>query len=75
MKTKIYFFALSAISAFGLKAQIFMNIHQNNGTVMGIPLNSIDSITYTLSGSITTGNGVNFDGYNYQSVVLGNGQE
>jgi uncharacterized protein (TIGR02145 family) len=75
MITKINFFALAVICVFGLKAQTFMNIHQNNGTVMGFPLNSIDSITYTPNGSFTTGNGVNFDGYNYQSVVLGNGQE
>ena len=59
MKTKIYFLALTVISAFGLQAQTIMNIHQSNGTVLQIPLNTIDSITYTISNpgnlaSITT---------------------
>jgi len=48
MKTKIYFFALIVISAFGLQAQNIMNIHQSNGIVLQIPLNTIDSITYTI---------------------------
>jgi uncharacterized protein (TIGR02145 family) len=48
MKTKIYTLALTLISAFGLKAQTIMNIHQSNGTVLQIPLNTIDSITYTI---------------------------
>jgi len=49
MKTKIYFFALIVISAYGLQAQTIMNIHQSNGIVLQIPLNTIDSITYTIS--------------------------
>ncbi len=36
------------MSAFGLQAQTLMKIHQNNGTVLQIPLNTIDSITYTI---------------------------
>jgi uncharacterized protein (TIGR02145 family) len=48
MKTKVYFFALMVMSAFGLQAQTIMNIHQSNGTVLQIPLNTIDSITYTI---------------------------
>jgi uncharacterized protein (TIGR02145 family) len=48
MKTKAYFFALTVMSAFGLQAQTIMNIHQSNGTVLQIPLNTIDSITYTI---------------------------
>ena len=48
MKTKVYFFALTVMSAFGLQAQTIMNIHQSNGTVLQIPLNTIDSITYTI---------------------------
>ena len=47
MKIKAYFFALTVMSAFGLQAQTIMNIHQSNGTVLQIPLNTIDSITYT----------------------------
>jgi hypothetical protein len=30
-------------------AQTIMNIYQNNGTVLQIPLSSIDSITYTVN--------------------------
>lgn len=48
MKIKVYLLALTVISAFGLQAQTIMNIHQNNGTVLQIPLNTIDSITYTI---------------------------
>jgi uncharacterized protein (TIGR02145 family) len=48
MKAKIYLFALAFMSAFGLQAQTIMNIHQSNGTVLQIPLNTIDSITYTI---------------------------
>ena len=48
MKTKIYFFALTVITVFGLQAQTIMNIHQSNGTVLQIPLNTIDSITFTI---------------------------
>jgi uncharacterized protein (TIGR02145 family) len=33
----------------GLVAQTTMNIHQSNGTVIQIPINTIDSITYTIS--------------------------
>lgn len=51
MKTKSSLFALLLISAVNLHAQNTMNIYQNNGTVLQIPLNSIDSITYTLSGA------------------------
>jgi uncharacterized protein (TIGR02145 family) len=40
-------FLLAAISA--LNAQTIMNIHQSNGTVLQIPVNTIDSITYTIS--------------------------
>ena len=50
-----FFFALST----QLMAQTIMNIHQSNGTVLQIPVNTIDSITYTITSpgnlaSITT---------------------
>lgn len=48
MKPKVYLFALIVMSAFGLQAQTIMNIHQSNGTVLSLPLNTIDSITYTI---------------------------
>ena len=70
MKTKLYFFALTVVSAIGMQAQTIMNIHQSNGTILQIPLNTIDSITYT-----TPVTGVTFNGYTYSSIVLGNGQE
>ena len=51
----VFIFALST----QLMAQTIMNIHQSNGTVLQIPLNTIDSITYTINNlgnlaSITT---------------------
>lgn len=60
-----------------LKSQTLMNIHQSNGSVLQIPVNTIDSITYTISAGIVSnpGAGVTFDGYTYSSIVLGNGQE
>ncbi len=51
-----------------------MNIHQNTGAVLQIPLNTIDSITYTLV--YTPGPGVtDIDGNTYPSVIYPNGQE
>lgn len=47
MKNKLFLFSfIFAISA-QLMAQTIMNIHQSNGTVLQIPINTIDSITYT----------------------------
>ena len=48
MKTKITLFAMVLISTLAVQAQTIMNIHQSNGTVLQIPLNTIDSITYTI---------------------------
>ena len=48
MKTKITLFAMVLISTLAVQAQTIMNIHQSNGTVMQITLNTIDSITYTI---------------------------
>jgi uncharacterized protein (TIGR02145 family) len=68
---------LMAICA--INAQTIMNIHQNNGTVLQIPVNTIDSITYTGAGGggivSNPGPGVSFNGYNYSTIILGNGQE
>ncbi len=47
MKTKITLFVMLLISSLVVQAQTIMNIHQSNGTVLQIPLNTIDSITYT----------------------------
>lgn len=56
MKTKITLFAMLLMSTIAVQAQSIMNIHQSNGTVLQIPLNTIDSITYTIpnQGSLAT---------------------
>ncbi len=51
-----------------------MNIHQSNGTVLQIPINTIDSITYSVIVS-NPGPSVTYNGYNYPTIILGNGQE
>ena len=48
MKTRIIVFSVLFMSSITLNAQTIMNIHQNTGSVLQIPLNSIDSITYTV---------------------------
>lgn len=48
MTKRIILFALLIMSAGALNAQTIMNIYQNTGTVVQIPLNLIDSITYTI---------------------------
>lgn len=48
MKTKISLLTLMAISSLMMNAQTIMNIHQSNGIVLQIPINTIDSITYTI---------------------------
>lgn len=72
MKTRLILSALLFISSVSLQAQTTMNIYQSNGSVIQIPISTIDSITYTLG---NPGPGVTFNGYTYSSVVLGNGQE
>jgi uncharacterized protein (TIGR02145 family) len=52
MKTKILLCAIMAISSIMVNAQTTMNIHQSNGTVLQIPLNTIDSITYAITNPI-----------------------
>jgi uncharacterized protein (TIGR02145 family) len=48
LKTLKLLSLLVCISVSSLDAQTMMNIHQSNGTVLQIPLNTIDSITYTI---------------------------
>jgi uncharacterized protein (TIGR02145 family) len=60
MKRLLFFFPIVGMCEFGLQAQTIMNIHQSNGTILQIPLNTIDSITYTIPNpsnlaSLTTG--------------------
>jgi uncharacterized protein (TIGR02145 family) len=68
-------FTLFQCSGWFAFSQDFMNIHQSNGTLIQIPLNSIDSITYTLDAESNPGSGVTFGGYTYNTILLGNGQE
>jgi hypothetical protein len=49
MKAKILVIAMMVFGSLMMNAQTIMNIHQSNGTVLQIPLNTIDSITYTVS--------------------------
>ena len=48
MKPIIILLAVLFMSSTLVSAQTMMNIHQSNGTVLQIPLNTIDSITYTI---------------------------
>jgi len=47
MKNVLILFSFIVVFSTQLMAQTIMNIHQSNGTVLQIPLNTIDSITYT----------------------------
>ncbi len=49
MKARIILYTALFIGSVGLHAQTTMNIYQSNGTVLQIPLSSIDSITYTIT--------------------------
>jgi uncharacterized protein (TIGR02145 family) len=49
MKALKLFSLLVCICVSTLNAQTIMNIHQSNGAVLQIPLNAIDSITYTIN--------------------------
>ena len=49
MKAILLIFSLILISTFSLNAQTVMNIYQSDGTLLQIPLNNIDSITYTIT--------------------------
>jgi uncharacterized protein (TIGR02145 family) len=49
MKTGIFLISILFMSLLNGDAQTIMNIHQSNGTILQIPLNTIDSITYTIN--------------------------
>jgi uncharacterized protein (TIGR02145 family) len=49
MKAKLFLFIIVFLSNLELHAQTTMNIHQSNGNILQISLNTIDSITYTIS--------------------------
>ena len=50
MKKFITLLVLIAASTTLLRSQTIMNIHQSNGTIIQLPLSTIDSITYTIVG-------------------------
>jgi uncharacterized protein (TIGR02145 family) len=55
MKKRIMLFAVLTMSSIAFNAQTVMSIYENNGTVVQIPLNTIDSITYFVyPGNIAT---------------------
>jgi uncharacterized protein (TIGR02145 family) len=54
MKNLIILFSFIFAVTSHLIAQTIMNIHQNNGTVLQIPISTIDSITYTNPGNLVT---------------------
>jgi uncharacterized protein (TIGR02145 family) len=49
MKTQLLFLTLLFAGFASMNAQTTMNIYQSNGTVLQIPISSIDSITYTIN--------------------------
>jgi hypothetical protein len=49
MNMKAYILSIAIMSVLGIQAQTIMNIHKSNGTILEIPLNTIDSITYTIN--------------------------
>lgn len=64
-------FILLFLIAGDYSAQTTMDIHQNNGIVLKIPISEIDSITYSLSPS----NLIKYNGDTYPTITLGNGQQ
>jgi uncharacterized protein (TIGR02145 family) len=49
MKMQLLFLSILFAGFASLNAQTIMNIYQSNGTVLQIPISSIDSITYTVN--------------------------
>ena len=49
MKTQVLFLTILFAGFASMNAQTTMNIYQSNGTVLQIPISSIDSITYTIN--------------------------
>ena len=49
MKTQLLFLSILFAGFASINAQTTMNIYQSNGTVLQIPISSIDSITYTVN--------------------------
>ena len=73
MKSRIILLAVLFMSSALLSAQTIMNIHQSNGTVLQIPINTIDSITYTIPnpGNLATLTTTNASNVTTASATLG----
>ena len=73
MKPRIILLAVLFMSSTLLSAQTIMNIHQSNGAVLQIPLNTIDSITYTIPnpGNLATLTTTNASNVTTASATLG----
>jgi uncharacterized protein (TIGR02145 family) len=56
MKTQVLILSMLFAGFASINAQTTMNIYQSNGTVLQIPISSIDSITYTINnpGNLST---------------------
>ena len=70
---KNFFLLVHLVLSLSTSAQTIMNIYQNNGTVLQIPLSSIDSITYTVNnaGILATLNTLPIGNVSASSAVSG----
>jgi uncharacterized protein (TIGR02145 family) len=75
MKTKIIFVTFLILNCTMLNAQtITMNIHKTDGSILSIPTNNVDSITYkitNLNPYLTYGIMSDQDGNSYATIVIG----
>jgi uncharacterized protein (TIGR02145 family) len=76
--TKILIILMLSFTTY-IKAQTAISILQNNGTQLQIPLNSIDSITYSISSSnywfnpsLQYGSVTDQDGNTYKTILIAN---
>ena len=53
------------------QSQTIMRIHQNNGTVLQIPISTIDSITYSNNNSVNPGLVTDASGNTYPTITIG----
>jgi uncharacterized protein (TIGR02145 family) len=79
MRKLLTLLALCTVAHLAL-AQTTMNIYQSNGSVLQIPVNTIDSITYTITGgnipdylnpNLTYGSVTDIDGNVYATIIIG----
>lgn len=74
--SKIYILCFFTLVACKLMSQNAVLIYQKNGTLLQIPISTIDSIIYVNQEFTTSpGTGVTQQGIFYPSIIYGNGQE